>query len=55
MRAEAPVNAPSISDIVERIRSYAPDADIQPVMTAYLLAARVHAGGLEYVAARLPE
>jgi GTP pyrophosphokinase len=38
------VNAPSISDIVERIRSYAPDADIQPVMTAYLLAARVHAG-----------
>jgi guanosine-3',5'-bis(diphosphate) 3'-pyrophosphohydrolase len=35
---------PSISDVVSRIRSYAPDADVQPVMTAYLLAARAHQG-----------
>jgi len=35
---------PSISDVVTRIRSYAPDADVQPVMTAYLLAARAHQG-----------
>jgi GTP diphosphokinase / guanosine-3',5'-bis(diphosphate) 3'-diphosphatase len=34
----------SISDIVERIRGYSPDADVRPVMTAYLLAARAHAG-----------
>jgi GTP diphosphokinase / guanosine-3',5'-bis(diphosphate) 3'-diphosphatase len=34
----------SISSIVDRIRSYAPDADVRPVMTAYLLAARAHAG-----------
>ncbi|MEZ4237562.1 MAG: HD domain-containing protein [Myxococcota bacterium] len=34
----------SISDIIERIRTYSPDADVQPVMTAYLLAARAHAG-----------
>ncbi|MEQ1500881.1 MAG: bifunctional (p)ppGpp synthetase/guanosine-3',5'-bis(diphosphate) 3'-pyrophosphohydrolase [Myxococcota bacterium] len=27
-----------------QIRRYAPDADVQPVMTAYLLAARAHAG-----------
>jgi len=33
----------AISDILERIRGYAPDADLQPVMTAYLLAARAHA------------
>jgi guanosine-3',5'-bis(diphosphate) 3'-pyrophosphohydrolase len=35
---------PTISDVVSRIRSYAPDADVQPVMTAYLLAARAHQG-----------
>ncbi|MBA2320117.1 MAG: bifunctional (p)ppGpp synthetase/guanosine-3',5'-bis(diphosphate) 3'-pyrophosphohydrolase, partial [Deltaproteobacteria bacterium] len=32
-----------ISDIVDTIRTYAPDADVKPVMTAYLLAARAHA------------
>ncbi len=36
--------SPTISDIVNRIRTYSPDADIQPVMTAYLLAARAHQG-----------
>ena len=36
--------SPSISDIVNQIRTYAPDADVQPVMTAYLLAARAHQG-----------
>lgn len=35
---------PTISDILEQIRTYSPDADLQPVMTAYLLAARAHAG-----------
>ncbi|MFT4622833.1 MAG: guanosine-3',5'-bis(diphosphate) 3'-pyrophosphohydrolase [Myxococcota bacterium] len=34
----------SVADILERIREYAPDADLQPVVTAYLLAARAHAG-----------
>jgi GTP pyrophosphokinase len=34
----------TISDILETIRVYAPDADLQPVMSAYLLAARAHAG-----------
>ena len=38
---EAMVN---ISDIMERIRGYAPDADLGTVMQAYLLAARAHAG-----------
>lgn len=38
------MQSPTISDIVDKIRSYAPDADIQPVMTAYLLAARAHQG-----------
>ncbi len=33
----------SISEIVEKIRTYSPDADVKPVMTAYLLAARAHA------------
>jgi GTP pyrophosphokinase len=33
----------SISEIVDTIRTYSPDADVQPVMTAYLLAARAHA------------
>jgi GTP pyrophosphokinase len=37
-------SACSISTIVDRIRSYSPDADVKPVMTAYLLAARAHAG-----------
>ncbi|MBX2799058.1 MAG: bifunctional (p)ppGpp synthetase/guanosine-3',5'-bis(diphosphate) 3'-pyrophosphohydrolase [Myxococcales bacterium] len=36
--------SPTISDIMERIQAYSPDADLQPVMTAYLLAARAHAG-----------
>ncbi len=34
----------SVADILERIRTYSPDADVKPVMTAYLLAARAHAG-----------
>lgn len=29
---------------MERIKGYSPDADLKPVMTAYLLAARAHAG-----------
>ncbi len=33
----------SISEIVDKIRTYSPDADVKPVMTAYLLAARAHA------------
>ncbi|MCO4747885.1 MAG: bifunctional (p)ppGpp synthetase/guanosine-3',5'-bis(diphosphate) 3'-pyrophosphohydrolase [Proteobacteria bacterium] len=33
-----------ISDILEQVRSYAPDADMGPVMAAYLLAAKAHAG-----------
>lgn len=33
-----------VSDILEAIRTYSPDANLQPVMTAYLLAARAHAG-----------
>ncbi|TNE86726.1 MAG: bifunctional (p)ppGpp synthetase/guanosine-3',5'-bis(diphosphate) 3'-pyrophosphohydrolase [Deltaproteobacteria bacterium] len=33
-----------ISDVLEQVRSYAPDADIAPVMAAYLLAAKAHAG-----------
>ena len=35
---------PQVSDILEAIRTYSPDANLQPVMTAYLLAARAHAG-----------
>ena len=34
----------NISDILATIRTYSPDANVQPVMTAYLLAARAHAG-----------
>ena len=34
----------TISDIVETIRSYSPDADFGVVMSAYLLAAKAHAG-----------
>jgi GTP diphosphokinase / guanosine-3',5'-bis(diphosphate) 3'-diphosphatase len=34
----------TISNIVETIRSYSPDADLQPVMSAYLMAAKAHAG-----------
>ena len=33
-----------ISEILEEIRTYAPDADLQPVMDAYLLSARAHSG-----------
>ena len=33
----------SISEIVDTLKGYAPDADVQLVMTAYLLAARAHA------------
>jgi guanosine-3',5'-bis(diphosphate) 3'-pyrophosphohydrolase len=33
-----------ISDVLEQVRSYAPDADIAPVMASYLLAAKAHAG-----------
>ncbi|MEO0604809.1 MAG: RelA/SpoT family protein, partial [Myxococcota bacterium] len=36
--------SPTISDIMECIKGYSPDADLKPVMTAYLLAARAHAG-----------
>ena len=36
--------SPTISDIMERIRTYSPDADLQTVMNAYLLAARAHSG-----------
>ena len=34
----------TVSTIMEKIQGYSPDADLQPVMTAYLLAARAHAG-----------
>jgi len=34
----------TISEILETIRGYSPDADLQPVMKAYLLAAKAHAG-----------
>ncbi len=34
----------SLADILEIIRSYAPDANLQPVMQAYLMAAKAHAG-----------
>ena len=34
----------TIDDIVTRIGTYAPDADVTPVMNAYLLAVRAHAG-----------
>ena len=34
----------SISDIVQEINAYAPDADVEPVMQAYLLAAQAHQG-----------
>jgi guanosine-3',5'-bis(diphosphate) 3'-pyrophosphohydrolase len=33
-----------VSDIVDIIRTYAPDADLAPVLQAYLLAARAHEG-----------
>jgi GTP diphosphokinase / guanosine-3',5'-bis(diphosphate) 3'-diphosphatase len=34
----------TVSTIMEKIKIYSPDADLKPVMTAYLLAARSHAG-----------
>lgn len=34
----------TISDILERIRTYSPDADVGRVMDAYLLSARSHSG-----------
>jgi GTP pyrophosphokinase len=34
----------TVSDILEQIKTYAPDANVQPVMDAYLLAARAHSG-----------
>lgn len=34
----------TISDILETIRGYSADANLKPVMSAYLLAARAHAG-----------
>jgi len=34
----------TISDIVEKIRTYSPDADFSTVMSAYLMAAKAHAG-----------
>ena len=34
----------TISDILEKIQGYAPDAEIAPVMQAYVLAARAHQG-----------
>ena len=33
-----------VDDILEQIRSYSPDADLEPVMSAYVLAARAHQG-----------
>ncbi len=36
--------AETISDILETIKGYSPDANLQPVMQAYLLAAKAHAG-----------
>ena len=37
-------SSPTISNIVDRVRCYSPDADVNCIMTAYLLAARAHAG-----------
>ncbi len=34
----------TVSTIMEKIQGYSPDADLAPVMTAYLLAARAHSG-----------
>ena len=34
----------NISQVLETIRTYSPDANLQPVMSAYLLAAKAHAG-----------
>ncbi len=34
----------TVSTIMEKIQTYSPDADLAPVMTAYLLAARAHSG-----------
>ena len=34
----------TISDIMETIKGYSPDADLAPVMQAYLMAAKAHAG-----------
>ena len=34
----------TVSNIMEKIQGYSPDANLQPVMTAYLLAARAHSG-----------
>ncbi len=34
----------TISDILETIKGYSPDANLQPVMQAYLMAAKAHAG-----------
>ncbi|MCB9678670.1 MAG: bifunctional (p)ppGpp synthetase/guanosine-3',5'-bis(diphosphate) 3'-pyrophosphohydrolase [Alphaproteobacteria bacterium] len=34
----------SISEIIERIQTYSPDADVGRVMDAYLISARAHAG-----------
>ena len=34
----------TVSDILDTLRTYSPDADVQPVMRAYLLAAKAHAG-----------
>ena len=34
----------TVSTIMEKIQGYSPDANLQPVMTAYLLAARAHSG-----------
>jgi len=37
-------SASTIGDIVDTIRSYSPDADLAPVMAAYVLSAKAHAG-----------
>lgn len=34
----------TIQEILDTLREYSPDADVQPVMRAYLLAAKAHAG-----------
>ena len=35
-----------VGDILDQIRSYSPDADLDPVMSAYVLAAKAHQGQL---------
>lgn len=43
MVGEAPLT-PTLNDIMDRIHRYSPDADLQPVLSAFALAARAHRG-----------